>query len=44
MESVFKKCGDVVLREVVWWYGGDKLMVGLDDIGVLSNLNNFMIL
>jgi len=44
MESLFKKCGDVVPGEVVWRYGGDELMVGLDEIGVLSNPNNFMIL
>ena len=30
--EVFKKCGDVTLRDMVNGHGGDGLMVGLDDL------------
>ena len=33
--EVFKECGDVALRDVVSGYGGDGLMVGLDDLSGL---------
>ena len=32
---VFKKCGDVALRDIVNGPGGDGLMVGLDDFSCL---------
>ena len=36
--EVFKNCVYMVVRDVVWWYGGDGLMVGLADVSGLSNL------
>jgi len=37
--EIFKKCGDVALRDVVSGYGGDGLMVAVDDIsGFFSTL------
>jgi len=30
--KVFKKCGDVALRDMVSGQGGEGLMVGLDDL------------
>jgi len=37
--EVYKERVDVAVRDVVSWYGGDGLVVGLDDLG-LSNLND----
>ena len=42
--EVFKTCGDVALRDVVSGHGGDGLMIGLNDLRVLSNLNDSIIL
>ena len=36
--AVFKKPADITLRDMVSRYGGDWLMVGLDDLRGLSNL------
>jgi len=33
--EVFKKCGDMALRDVVSGHGGGALMVGLNDIRAL---------
>ena len=34
--EVFKKCLDIVQRDMVWWGNiGDRWMVGLDDLGDL---------
>jgi len=33
--EVFKKCGDMALRDVVSGHGGDWLMVGIGDFGCL---------
>jgi len=41
--EVFKKHGDVTLNDGIQWYGGDVLVVGLDDLSGLSNLNDSMI-
>ena len=42
--EVIKKRTGVALRDVVQWYGGDGLTVGLDHISGLSNLNDSRIL
>lgn len=31
--EVYKERVDVAVRDVVSWYGGDGLVVGLDDLG-----------
>ena len=36
--EVLRKRADVTLSDMVWWYGGDELMVGLDDLSGLSSL------
>ena len=41
--EVFKKHGDVALRDIVSGHGGGGLMVGLDDLCDLSNLNDSVI-
>jgi len=33
--EVFKKCGDVALRDMASWHVGDGLMVALDDLSGL---------
>ena len=38
--EMFKKHGDVAMRDVVLWYGGDGLTVALDDLSGPSNLND----
>lgn len=40
---VFKKHVYVVLRDMVQWYSGDGLIVGLDDLSHLSNLMDSVI-
>jgi len=42
--EMFKKCGDVALRDVASGHGGVGLVVGLDDLTDLSNLNDSVIL
>ena len=42
--EVLKKSVDVALRDTVSGYGGDGLMVGLDNLRGLSNLNDSIIL
>jgi len=42
--EVFKKHVDVALRDIISEHGGDGLMIGLDDLGVFSNLNDSVIL
>ena len=42
--QVFKKHGDVSVRETVSGHGGDGLMVGLVIVEVFSNLSNSMVL
>ena len=42
--EVFKSCGDAALRDVVSGHGGDGLMIGLNDLRVLSNFNDSVIL
>ena len=41
--EVFKKYVDVALRDIISEHGGDGLMIGLDDLGVFSNLNDSVI-
>ena len=42
--EVFKNHGDVVLRDMVSGHGGGGLVIGPDDLGSLSNLNDSVIL
>jgi len=42
--EVFKNHGDVVLRDRVSGLGGGGLVIGPDDLGGLSNLNDSVIL
>lgn len=35
--EIFKKCGDVALKDMAWWYCGDGLLAGLDDLSGLLN-------
>jgi len=44
--EVFKRRVDAALRDMILWYGGDGLMVGLDDLSgaFFPNLNDSMIL
>lgn len=44
MESQFKNCLDVALRDMVWSGHKHGLMIGLYDHGGLSNVNDSMIL
>lgn len=41
--EVFKSCGDVSLKDLVWSGNRHELMAGLDDQIGLSNLNDSMI-
>jgi len=41
--EVLQNQGDVALREVVYWYGGDGSMVGLGDLSGLFQLHDSMI-
>lgn len=43
--EVFFKLSDSMIpfKDMVWWYGADRLMAGLDDLG-LSNLSDSMTL
>lgn len=44
MEVFFKLSDSMIpFKDMVWWYGGDRLMAGLDDLG-LSNLSDSMTL
>ena len=40
--KMFKKCGDVALRNTVSEHGGGGLGVGLDGLRCLANLNDSM--
>lgn len=42
--DVFQNHVDVVLRDMVSGHGGDGSAVGLDDLGDLFHLNDFMVL
>jgi len=39
----FKNRVDAALRDIIYWYSGHGLMVGLADLSGLSNLNDSMI-
>lgn len=42
--EVFKKSLDVTLSDMAYWYCGNGLVVGLNDLGGFSNLEDCMIL
>lgn len=42
--EVFQERADVALSDMIWWYGGDGLMVRPDDLSGPYKLNDSMIL